>query len=91
MRRMREATNGGGKDQWSCWRWEARRKFREMREAEDVGEGKLKGTGRSPERTMGEWAEGEKRRGGKGEKSVKGCRADVACRCSSYCAPCGRK
>ena len=42
MKRMREATNGGGKDQWSCWRWEARRKFREMREAEDVGENRNK-------------------------------------------------
>jgi len=25
LRRMREAMDGGGKDKWSCWRWEARR------------------------------------------------------------------
>jgi len=39
-----------------------RRRRTEMREAEDVGEGGVKGTGRSPERTMGEWAGGEERK-----------------------------
>ena len=39
-----------------------RRRRTEMMEAEDVGEGKVKGTGRSAERTMGEWAEGEERK-----------------------------